>query len=122
MKKFTFLSLIPVLFAFLFSQALFGQERSQRMVLLEQFTNASCGPCASENPTIVSLHNTNATKMALIFYHVNWPGASDPMYTANPSELKTMVSYYNVGAVGVPYAVLDGSGPADVSQTTINTN
>lgn len=120
MKKFTFLSLIPVLFAFLFSQALFGQERSQRMVLLEQFTNASCGPCASENPTIVSLHNTNATKMALIFYHVNWPGASDPMYTANTSELGAMISYY--GVKSVPYAALDGAGGAEVSQATINTN
>jgi len=33
--------------------------QSQRMVLIEEATNASCGPCASQNPAFDILLNQN---------------------------------------------------------------
>jgi len=100
MKKQIYLLLILTTFS-LFS---FGQ--SQRLVLLEQFTQASCGPCATWNPTINNLVNSNPDKITAIMYHVSWPGY-DPMNNHNPADPAARVVYYGVG--GVPHSVLDGN-------------
>ena len=84
--------------------ALYSQ--SQRLVLLEEFTQASCGPCASANPGIYALLNSNPDKITSVWYHTNWPGY-DPMNLDNPTEVAARVSYYGVGYV--PYSVLDGN-------------
>ncbi|MFU8844094.1 MAG: T9SS type A sorting domain-containing protein [Bacteroidales bacterium] len=99
MKK--FLTLIGVIAC---GFSVFSQ--SQRMVLLEQFTQASCGPCASANPTIKSLLASNPDKITSIFYHTSWPGY-DPMYLHNTDDQNGRVSYYGVNAV--PHSVLDGN-------------
>lgn len=99
MKKLALLSL-------LITSVLFGYSQSQRLVLLEHFTQASCGPCAQINPTIHSRLVANADKMTSINYHVNWPGV-DPMNAHNPGDVSTRVSLYGVSAV--PHSVLDGS-------------
>jgi hypothetical protein len=74
--------------------------------MFEEFTNASCGPCASQNPAFDALLSANASKCTSIKYHTNWPGV-DPMNAQNPTDVGTRVTYYNV--TGVPYAVMDGS-------------
>ncbi|HPT03344.1 MAG TPA: T9SS type A sorting domain-containing protein [Bacteroidales bacterium] len=102
----------------------FGQ--SQRFILFEEFTNACCGPCASQNPAFDALLTTNAGKCTSIKYHTNWLGP-DPMNTQNPTEVATRVTYYGVS--GVPHAVMDGSpltgssysgAPANLTQTKID--
>jgi hypothetical protein len=55
----------------------------QRLVLLEHFTQASCGPCASQNPALNALLDNNTTKVVAIKYQTSWPG-TDPMNAANP--------------------------------------
>jgi hypothetical protein len=97
-KTLTFFAAI----AFVFS----AFSQSQRMVLLEQFTQASCGPCASANPAIKNLLANNPDKITSIFYHTSWPGY-DPMYLHNTDDPNGRVSYYGVNAV--PYSVLDGN-------------
>ena len=52
--------------------AAFGQ--AQRLVLFEEFTQASCGPCASQNPAFNTLLDANATKAVSIKYQTSWPG------------------------------------------------
>ncbi|MBP6870867.1 MAG: hypothetical protein KBC43_02560 [Bacteroidales bacterium] len=43
---------------FAFSFLVFSvHSQSQRMVLIEEATNASCGPCASQNPAFDNLLN-----------------------------------------------------------------
>jgi hypothetical protein len=79
-----------------------------RKVLIEDFTQASCIPCAGVNPhldslTYINLHNN---KVASIHYEVEWPGY-DPMYLFNPTYIMERVDYY--GIVTVPYAMLDGT-------------
>jgi len=83
---------------------LLAQE--QRLVLLEEFTQASCGPCASVNPSIKALLNSNPDKITSVWYHTSWPGY-DPMNLHNPHDVTARVSYYSVGYV--PYSVLDGN-------------
>ncbi len=81
-------------------------SQSQRLVLVEEFTNACCGPCASQNPAFDALLQANPTKITAIKYHTNWPGV-DPMNTQNPGDVQEKVTYYSV--TGVPYAALDGT-------------
>jgi hypothetical protein len=119
-KNYLFLSALLAL-----SVTVLGQ--SQRFVLFEEFTNASCGPCAAQNPAFDALLAANATKCTSIKYHTSWPG-TDPMYTHNTADVNARVSYYSV--TGVPHAVMDGTpvagssylgAPSNVTQAKINT-
>lgn len=92
-----------------------------RKVLVESFTNASCPPCASQNPAFNNLIQNNADKTVLLKYQVDFPGF-DPMYEQNPSEVDTRRSYYSV--TSVPNVRLDGIQNAgtsgSVTQAMIN--
>lgn len=86
----------------------------QRNVLAEAFSNASCGPCASQNPGYNALLGTNTTKVIAVKYQWYFPGF-DPMNAQNPTEPNARISYY--GQSGVPCGVLDGTlfaGPSYV--------
>jgi hypothetical protein len=99
---------ITLLFVFLFlAYQGFSQAKSQRTILVEEFTNASCGPCAAANPAFNALlqSGTNPEKCVPIKYQTNWPGF-DPMNTQNPSEVATRVTLY--GITGVPHTQMDG--------------
>lgn len=104
--------------------AAFGQ--SQRVVLAEEFTQASCGPCAAQNPTFNTLLAANPTKIISLKYQTSWPGV-DPMNAQNASEVATRVTYYGVS--GVPDSPMDGveqsgasylGAPANYSQAGID--
>lgn len=100
----------------------------QRLVLFEEFTQASCGPCASQNPGFNALLQDNSDKTIAIKYQVWWPGF-DPMYLQNEPDVDARVGYYSVS--GVPDATMDGvhiindcayyaGAPACVSQDDID--
>jgi hypothetical protein len=88
----------------------------QRKVLVESFSQASCVPCASQNPAMEALLVANSTKAVSIKYQVSWPGF-DPMYLHNPTEIDARVDYYNIS--GVPDRVLDGTNQ-DANQANID--
>lgn len=77
----------------------------QRMVLFEEFTQASCPPCASQNPAFNALLQDNEDIAVAIKYQVWWPGF-DPMYLMNETDVDARVGYYGVS--GVPHATMDG--------------
>jgi hypothetical protein len=81
-----------------------GVQRSN--VLLEEWTNASCGPCASNNPTIDAFVNAHFGSLVPIKYHVWWPGSNDPMYQYNTAENRARTDYYGIG--GVPHVIMGG--------------
>ncbi|MDD3738885.1 MAG: T9SS type A sorting domain-containing protein [Lentimicrobiaceae bacterium] len=114
MKKFTLLLTLVM-------SVLIASSQSQRFVVLEHFTNASCGPCAAYNPTLANLLNNNTSKCISIQYHTSWPGV-DPMNAHNPADVSARVGFY--GVQGVPHVVMDGNAfsgsPAYVNQTMIN--
>lgn len=83
--------------------------QTQRLVLIEEATNASCGPCASQNPAFDALLNQNRDKLTAIKYHWYFPGY-DPMHNHNVVENNARVSYYQIN--GVPTAVIDGYKPS----------
>lgn len=85
-----------------------AHAQSQRLVLLEEFTSSTCGPCAGVNPTFHTWQVQNPDKLTSIYYHVSWPSpGNDPMYLANKAENNARVSHY--GVTYVPFSVLDGN-------------
>ena len=96
--------------------------QSQRLTLLEEFTQASCGPCAAQNPALNSLLSSNESKTISIKYQTNWPGV-DPMNTQTQLWVGPRVSYYAVS--GVPNIAFDGNvltavAPSQLTQAGIN--
>lgn len=90
--------------------------------LFEHFTQASCGPCATQNPGFQSsILDANPVSVHHISYHTSWPGV-DPMNAHNPTDVANRVTYYNVG--GVPSVTLLGNvktaQPGGFSQADIN--
>lgn len=70
----------------------------KRRVLIEEFTNASCPPCASQNPTFNATINANINYLTPLKYQAPFPGF-DPMNQQNPTEVATRLSYYAVDGV-----------------------
>lgn len=102
-KHYTMKKLYFAIIALLLSGLVAAQ--SQRMVLAEEFTNASCPPCASQNPAFNALLSSNVSKVISIKYQTNFPGA-DPMNAQTNNFVTPRLTYYSV--TGVPFAVRDG--------------
>lgn len=114
LKKITFISFLIILTTISFSQ-------TQRMVLWEEFTSGSCGPCAGVNPEMTDYWNDNTDVVVGIQYHMSWPAANDPMYLNNPGDNNSRRGIYGVNSI--PWAVIDGnrfSGNVGSVQSLIN--
>lgn len=114
MKKFYFSFLL------LIAVAVCVNAQSRQYVVFEHFTQASCGPCADQNPAFQdNILADNRGNVHHIAYHTSWPG-TDPMNAANPTPVQNRVDYYGVG--GVPSMYMNGTdkgGPAGVSQSDV---
>ncbi len=77
-----------------------------KVPLVEHFTQASCGPCASQNPTLkATLDAFGTANYVRVSHQVSWPG-TDPMnleFPAGPGDRRT---YYGINAV--PNTCLNG--------------
>ena len=93
---------------------------TDRVVLAEEFTSSTCGPCASFNPgykTLLDDNNVNTEngRITSVKYQMNWPSpGNDPAYNAEASARKTV---YAIS--GVPDVVYSGSNIA-TSQAAID--
>ncbi len=96
--------------------------QTQRMMLVEEFTNVGCVPCAMQNPAFDALLAANADRVAVVKYHPNWPSTTDPMYPLDSVGNEARTAYYNVSSV--PAAIVDGnryfSVPSGLSQSIID--
>ncbi|MGB0929817.1 MAG: Omp28-related outer membrane protein [Chitinophagales bacterium] len=113
-------NILPIFFLLFAGMLIANAQGAHKYVLFEHFTQASCGPCASQNPAFQALYLQNETQAHHIAYHTSWPGF-DPMYNDNPSESTSRVGYYGVS--GVPDMLTDGGNsksPANVTQAEID--
>jgi hypothetical protein len=100
--------------------ALFTHAQADRRVMVEEATNASCGPCASQNPAFDALLQQNAGIVTVLKYHASWPGY-DPMYNHNQTENDARIGYYGINSV--PRAIVGGvynGAPSGVTQSMLN--
>jgi hypothetical protein len=89
-----------------------------KVPMVEHFTQASCGPCASQNPAMKTTLDNYAGEYVKIAHQVSWPGY-DPMYDFFPSGPDDRVSYY--GITGVPNTTLNGGSPGAPNTIVTNT-
>lgn len=95
-------------FLFLIICSLTAYSQTIRKVLLEEGTNASCGPCASQNPKYLAWIDKNKSRVIPIMYHAWWPGKTDPMYLYDSNMNKARINYYGIASIGVPAGVMAG--------------
>ena len=81
--------------------------------LYEEFTSATCGPCANANEILDPILADNPGEFSLIKYQMNWPGSGDPYYTEEGGVRK---DFY--GVVGAPdmYINANQQYPGDMTQ------
>lgn len=96
-----------LLLALCVGNLIYGQ--AQRMVFIEESTNASCGPCASQNPAFNRLLEANYDNVVALKYQWYFPGF-DPMHEQNPGEANNRTAYYGIN--GVPTCAIDGTVPS----------
>ncbi|MGP8216531.1 MAG: T9SS type A sorting domain-containing protein [Bacteroidia bacterium] len=86
-----------------------------KMVMLEEFMQASCNPCMYAAPNLDSVLTNNMAYCNPVRYHVNWPGTDYMNNETQTPFVSARVSYY--GVTGVPDAKIDGT--IDVSPATV---
>ncbi len=118
MKK-TLLLLLLLAFA---AQPREAAAQARKMVFFEHFTQASCGPCASQNPAFQeNIMESNKGSILHVAYHTSWPGR-DPMYDYNKADVDNRVKYFVV--TSVPHMIMMGTAfrgsPVGVSQDMVD--
>jgi len=61
-------------------QSVANDEGGRRVVLVEEFTNVACAPCAEFAVNIDKALDTRLNDVALITHHYNFPSPQDPFY------------------------------------------
>lgn len=84
-------------------------------MLIEEATQAGCGPCAAQNPAFDALLMQNRDKVSIIKYQVWWPGV-DIMHNQNPTDVRTRVG--ELGSNAAPNFYLNGGGFESLSAMT----
>ncbi|MBK8982404.1 MAG: T9SS type A sorting domain-containing protein [Ignavibacteria bacterium] len=107
------LLLITILFS---AASLTGQDKK---VLFEEFTNASCAPCASNNPALKEYIDSKGDTIVAVKYHTNFPGF-DPMYNLNPSQVEERRGGYYSDVNAVPWLKGDGNMFPDIWPFTLS--
>jgi hypothetical protein len=78
----------------------------QKKIVFEAHTATTCGPCASQNPSLDAFIQQHFDSIVPIKYHVWWPALGDPMYNANIPQARVRTHYNSVSAV--PCLMVDG--------------
>jgi hypothetical protein len=102
--------LLLILIAVIVSSQSFAQNKK---VLFEEFTNASCGPCAANNPALKTYMESKGDTIIGVKYHTNFPGF-DPMHNANPTQVEQRRGGYYSDVNAVPWLKGDGNCFADI--------
>ncbi len=83
--------------------------KNKRVVLVETWTNAGCGPCAAYVPRLEEILDRANHYGISISYHSNWPGV-DSMNLHNPQQVSVRGNFYGISSstTGYPSSVIDG--------------
>ena len=80
---------------------------TQKIVLIEDFSNVSCAPCVTSNNTLRSLKASYTNeKLVIVKFPANFPSPQDPMYLASKEDADERLSYYNI--FSTPTIIVDG--------------
>ena len=110
MKNFLLVLVTITTFAFT------ANAQTAKLAVVEEFTNASCPPCAAQNPDFDALMAANKDKAIVLKYQVWFPGF-DPMYEQNTVDVRARADFYD-GGFGVPNGRVEGVDVGVVSGIT----
>ena len=94
------------------------QAQRKHLVLIEEFTNTGCGPCATWSPQLDSCIRYRLGDCVAVKYHSGFPNKQDPFYLYDAEALKSRLDFYNV--TGVPTTIVDGADLGDRSFTFLD--
>lgn len=77
-----------------------------RIVLVEEFTNTGCGPCASWSPELDAVIENRLGECVAIKYHSNYPNRNDEFYNYDSDTQQKRHDFYEV--TGVPATFVNG--------------
>jgi hypothetical protein len=89
---------IILLSLFFFQFSLFSQSSPKRLVLIEEFTSATCKPCVDADKVLKVVAKIDSGIIALK-YHLNIPSPGDPFYKANPTHNDARGALYAIPAL-----------------------
>lgn len=105
MKKILTLSVLTI---GLLAGAHVQSQNLPNKVLIEEASNASCPPCAQQNPYFDQYLEEMNDNVIGVVYHASWPGANDPMYLNDKTMSTQRITYYGFDNIGVPTCVVNG--------------
>lgn len=73
--------------------------QGRRLVLMEEFTNQGCGPCAAFAPKFEHTVWSRLGDVVALTYHGNYPDGADKIYLANTSDVISRMNYYDITSV-----------------------
>lgn len=83
------------------------EQVTNKVVLIEDFSNVSCGPCVASNKILKSLSSSYGhDKLVVVKYATDFPSPNDPMYTVNKVDATARMFYY--GILFTPTIFVDG--------------
>ena len=90
MKK-IFITVAILISTFLFGSA--QQLPNKNIVVVENFTNTGCGPCAKFSPVLDKVGNDRLGDVICIKCHGSYPDHNDPFYLEEKSTLQQRMKY-----------------------------
>ena len=83
-----------------------SMSAQRRLVLIEEFTNDGCSPCASYSPTLDAVLDDRIGEVIAVKYHVGFPDNEDDVYTSQKANMNARINYYGINSV--PTTVING--------------
>lgn len=83
-----------------------NSQEAKRMVLIEEFSNTGCGPCAKYSPVLDSVVSYRLGDVISVKYHGGYPSAKDLFYLNIKEDMDKKMSLYDIS--GVPTTVING--------------
>lgn len=81
-------------------------QMQRRMVLIEEFSNTGCSPCAYYSPVLDSVVSYRLGDVISIKYHGAYPDRNDIFYLNQKEDMDKRLNFYNVSAF--PTAIVNG--------------
>ncbi|MBK9629983.1 MAG: T9SS type A sorting domain-containing protein [Saprospiraceae bacterium] len=80
-----------------------------RNVLIEEYTSATCPPCAATNPIFDPFLAERGSRVIALKYQSYIPSVGDPMYGHNTAESQARHTFYGINSA--PSCRIDGTTP-----------
>ncbi|MBK7231176.1 MAG: Omp28-related outer membrane protein [Saprospiraceae bacterium] len=80
-----------------------------RNVLIEEYTSATCPPCAATNPIFDPFLAERGSRVIALKYQSYIPSVGDPMYGHNTAESQARHTFYGINSA--PSCRMDGTTP-----------